>query len=245
MVRRLYVPAKKGLLDEYDEELFRESVEGTVSSNDKYQELLRLAQENMNRHSMFFVSELYEKTDFPILDPTEVEAFVPYLLAQQDRVDYLGLFISKIVLDSYRSGNREFRMNLDNSNLDNLFHKVEELEEDLTINIKGSVGANFAADSDSLVVKGEVFGEGCGLIAAGVRIEARIFGEFTGKLAKNCYFKGDIFGKNTGRSNKTTYETSNVDTFRQLLQSVRMNTGNWVVLLDPYGDTAEEAYNVW
>ena len=107
MVRRLYVPAKKGLLDEYDEDPLVRRVQGVASSENIYQELLNLYQAIISPDS---TKESYSCID-QVLDAAEINIFLEFALSKKIDRRELGFLVTKLMENAYTQGERKFQLN--------------------------------------------------------------------------------------------------------------------------------------
>jgi len=135
-------------------------------------ELLSQYRKTMSNVIMDNIISYINKFEFEILNPSQINNAAQRIITEEDS-DYKGLFISKLIQDSYNSGFNDFILTTRDNWIDYLCYGLDGKEDNLlNLTLHGIAGTHFFAYSTNsiITIDGDV-------------------GMFCGYSCTNLYFK--------------------------------------------------------
>jgi hypothetical protein len=204
MVREGLVQARRNkdfTLDEYEEGSTKERVEG-VGEGTVYQELLEQYKDFLRIGHMSYSYISTNRTVVSVLDPTQMDFFVSYVLASKTDLLGFGIFMTRVLKNSYQAGHRKFKLNLGDNSINRLFTFYELDMPNLEITITGQTGTHFGIHAVDSTFCGENFEEFCGANSKKSTYRGNNLGYSCGEHSKGSLFVGKIFEGRSGDGSK-------------------------------------------
>jgi hypothetical protein len=185
--------AKKGFRLDYEEEEPGSRLVGVVEGSEVYQELLGQYRRIKSRSTREYEIKIEDGEVKAVLQPDQINHFLASIMAIEENYRSLGKFVTRLVQNSYRLGNRKFKFNLGNSELDHLLTGFDV--SDLEVELIGDIGSMCGYKLRRLVIFGNNFRDSTGMKSIASSFTGNNFRDYTGSNSKDSIFVGDTFGR--------------------------------------------------
>jgi len=235
---------QEAVLDPFGKGNEAEVVEGIKIETDPNIERILSDFEELNKiEELGDIESKLKQTEYETLTPLQIDLTLQKIINEYELTEdqaTAGLLITKLIQDSYDSGNNGFVLTTKDTLINSIGYNLIGNEGNrIEIEVKGNVGNGCGINSNyiSLEIVGDV-GDWCGYLTTNSVFSIGMdVGDCCGYLTTNSAFsiERDV-GNNCGlKSKNSTFKTPNIDTYKKIKQSIgfsdRLIRGNKVILI--------------